>query len=89
MHSTLRNYFCGGIEWLGIWDICRKQDTLCGSLHNSAGLTLPVAEATAWDCFSGLVKGRKKTQTPAFFKLISIMFSVTMLGAPCAKTQVL
>lgn len=51
-----------------------------GSPHRSAGGTLQVAEATAWDCFSGLVRDRKK-YSPACFKKISIIPCVTMLGA--------
>lgn len=58
IHNVLCNYFCGGIKWLGIWDICCKQDTLHGSLYNSAGLRLPETEAGAWDCFSDLAKGK-------------------------------
>lgn len=57
-----------------------------GSPHSSAGGTLQVAEATAWDCFSGLVRDRKK-YSPACFKKISIIPCVTMLGASWVKIK--
>lgn len=49
-------------QMAAIWDICWKQGTPSGSLHNAAGVMLPAAQAMAWNCFSDFIKsgGKKK-----------------------------